>query len=286
MASEPGAQIDFTLRLIQPPLSAGLGQSVIIDNRSSSGFILAEMLLRAPADGYTMLMQASSFWLAPLMQSAPYDMLKDFAPVMIGTNAPLFLYVHPSVPAKSVKELVALAKAKPGELNYGSAGSGATNYLAAELFKSMAGVNIVRIPYKGTAQAAVGLLANQAQAMFGSAAAGFSHVKSGKLRVLAAATAQPSALAPEVPTLAASGVPGFEAGSMSGVYVPIKTPGAVINRLNQEMVRVLAIADVKDKMISAGIEPVGNTPAQALAYIKADLVKWGKVIKDTGMKAE
>jgi tripartite-type tricarboxylate transporter receptor subunit TctC len=286
LASEPGAAIDFTLRLVAPSLTSGFGQPVIVDNRSSGGFIMAEILLRAPPDGYTLLMQAGSFWLAPLLQPAPYDAVRDFAPVTLATNAPLFLYVHPSVPVKTLKEFLALAKAKPGELNYSSAGSGATNYLAAELFKSMAGVNIVRIPYKGTAQAVTGLVGNQAQMMFASATAGLSHVKAGRLKVLGVASAQPSALAPDVPTISSQGVPGYEAASMSGVYAPGKTPAATINRINREFVRVLHSPEAKEKMLGVGIETIGNSPAQAAAYIKADLVKWGKVIKDTGMRAE
>ena len=286
LASEPGAQVDFTLRLITPQLSAALGQTVIVDNRSSGGFVLPEIGMKAAPDGYTLLMQSASFWIATLMQRAPYDPLKNFAPVTIATNAPLFLFTHPSLPARSVKELIALAKAKPGVLNYGSAGSGASNYLAAELFKSMAGVQIMRIPYRGSGQAALGLVANQVQMMFGSAPLGLPQVKTGKLIVLGVANAQPSPLAPEVPTIAAAGVPGYEAASTACIWVPAGTPGAVIARLNREIVRILSEANVKDKLVGAGIETIGSSPKQAYDYVQSDMGKWAKLIKEARLDTD
>lgn len=286
LASDPGAVIDMTARLLIPGLTASLGQSVIIDNRSSSGFVLPELALKSLPDGYTLLIQSGSFWVATLLQTAPYDPLKDFIPVTLATNAPLFLYTHPSMAAKTLKEFIAFAKSRPGELNYGSAGSGATNFLAFELFKTMAGVNIVRVPYKGTGQAANGLLANQVQAMFGSAAAGMPQVKTGRLRVLAVADAQPSALAPDVPTVAAAGVPGYEAASMSAIWVPAHTPRAIVNRLNGDIVQALRNPFVKEKLSASGIEIVATTPEQAAVYVKSDMAKMAKVIRDAGVKAD
>ena len=286
LASEPGAQVDFTLRLITPQLSVALGQTVIVDNRSSGGFVLPEIGMKAAPDGYTLLMQSASFWIATLMQRAPYDPLKNFAPVTIATNAPLFLFTHPSLPAKSVKELIALAKAKPGVLNYSSAGSGASNYLAAELFKSMAGVQIMRIPYRGSGQAALGLVANQVQMMFGSAPLGLPQVKAGKLIVLGVANAQPSPLAPEVPTIAAAGVPGYEAASTACIWVPAGTPGTVIARLNREIVRILSEANVKDKLLGSGIEAIGSSPKQAYDYVQSDMAKWAKLIKEAHLDTD
>ena len=284
LASEPGAQVDLVARQIAPAISASLGQPVIVENRP--GFIAVENAAKATPDGYTLVIYASSVWVSPLLQKIAVDPVRDLAPITLATNAPLFLFSHPSVPAKSVKELVALAKAKPGELNYGSSSAGTANHLAGELFKSMAKVDIVRIPYKGTGPAAVGLMANQVQLMFGSAAAGMPHVKGGRLRVLGVGSAQPSALAPEVPTISASGVPGYEAAAQACMWAPIKTPKVIISRLNQEILRVLNSPDVKEKFLNGGVETVGTTPEQTAAYIKADVAKWSKVIKEAGIKVE
>ena len=284
LASQPGAQVDLSARLIAQGLAPSLGQPVIVDNRT--GIIAIETAAKAPPDGYTLLMYTSAVWVLPLLQKVPFDPIKDLSPVALATNAPLFLFAHPSVPAKTVKDLIVLAKARPGELNYGSAGSGTTNHLAAELFKRMAGVDIVWVPYKGSVPAAVGLVANQVQVMFVSAAVGMPQVKAGRLRVLAVASAQPSALAPDVPTVAASGLPGYEAASMSGIWVPAGTPKALVNRLSQEILRVLNSADVKEKLISSGVDPIGASPEQAAAYIKSDMVKWDKLIKDAGIRRD
>ena len=284
LASEPGAQVDFVARRISQGLTTSLSQPIIVDNRP--GFIAVETAAKAPADGYTLVIYASSVWVSPLLQKVSFDPVRDLSPVTLATNAPLFLFMHPSVPARTVKELIALAKARPGELNYGSSSAGTANHLAAELFKTMASVDIVRIPYKGTGPAAIGLVANQVQMMFGSAASGITQVKAGRLRLLAVGSAQPSAIAPEVPTLAASGVPGYEAAAQSCVWAPARTPAAIVQRLHREIVRVLNEPDVKEKLLSAGLETVGMTPEQTAAYIKSDIVKWTKLIKVAGIKAE
>ena len=283
VASEPGGNVDFVARQIAPRLSTSFGQQIIVENRPS-GIIPVEIVAKAVPDGYTLLIESSTFWVGPLLQKTPYDPAADFILITLPTAAPFFLYVHPSVPAATLRELIALAKARPGVLNYGSAGSGASNHLATELFKSMAGVDIVRVPYKGAGPAGIGLVANQVQLMFGSAPFGMTQVKSGRLRVLAVASAKPSALAPEIPTMVAAGLPGYEATFMSGLWAPARTPGALIQRLNAEVVRALNGTDVKDKLLNAGVEPLGTTPEQSIAIMTADIAKWAKVIKDAGIR--
>lgn len=283
VASEPGGNVDFVARQIAPRLSTSFGQQIIVENRPS-GIIPGEIVAKAVPDGYTLLIESSTFWVGPLLQKTPYDPAADFILITLPTAAPFFLYVHPSVPAATLRELIALAKARPGVLNYGSAGSGASNHLAAELFKSMAGVDIVRVPYKGAGPAGIGLVANQVQLMFGSAPFGMTQVKSGRLRVLAVASAKPSALAPEIPTMVAAGLPGYEATFMSGLWAPARTPGALIHRLNAEVLRALNGTDVKDKLLNAGVEPLGTTPEQSIAIMTADIAKWAKVIKDAGIR--
>ena len=283
VASEPGGNVDFVARQIAPRLSTSFGQQIIVENRPS-GIIPGEIVAKAVPDGYTLLIESSTFWVGPLLQKTPYDPAADFILITLPTAAPFFLYVHPSVPAATLRELIALAKARPGVLNYGSAGSGASNHLATELFKSMAGVDIVRVPYKGAGPAGIGLVANQVQLMFGSAPFGMTQVKSGRLRVLAVASAKPSALAPEIPTMVAAGLPGYEATFMSGLWAPARTPGALIQRLNAEVVRALNGTDVKDKLLNAGVEPLGTTPEQSIAIMTADIAKWAKVIKDAGIR--
>lgn len=283
VTAEPGGNTDLVTRLIAQGLN--LGQPVITHNRPS-GVLAAETVINAPADGYTLLLQSASFWVGPLIQKMPYDAVRDFEPITLTHNAPFFLYVHPSVAAKSVKELVALAKARPGELNYGSSTAGSSNHLAAELFNYMAGINVVRVPYKGAGPAGVGLMANQVQMMFGSAPFGLSNVKAGRLRVLAVADDKPSALAPDVPTISASGVPGYEAGGMAGVFAPAKTPKQLINRINREIVRVINQPDIRDKFLSLGLEAAGSSPEQAASYIKSDIAKWNKLVKDAGIRGE
>ncbi len=282
LASEPGAQVDLAARLIAQGLTPILGQQVIVDNRP--GIVSVETAARATPDAYTLLFYTSAVWVLPLLQKVSFDPIRDFSPVTIATNAPLFLFVHPAVPAKSARELIALAKAKPGELNYGSAPSGTTNHLAAELFKSMAGVDIVSVRYKGTAPAALGVVTNQVQMMFASGPVGMPQVKSGRLRVLGVASAQPSALAPEVPTIAATGLPGYEAASLGCIWVPAGTPAALISRLSREIVRLLGKPEAQERFLAAGIEKIGSTPQEAAAYIKSDMAKWDKLIRDAGIR--
>ncbi len=285
LAPEPGGGNEVAGRIIAQALVDGLGQQVVIENRGgAAGAIAGEIVAKAQPDGYTVLYYGSSIWLLPLLRrGVPFDPVRDFAPVSLATRAPFFLFVHPSLPAKNVRELVALAKAQPGKLNYGSAGSGSATHLSAELFKLVAGVNIERVPYKGSGLAATALAAGEIQMLFGSASLGLANAKSGRVRVLGVGAAQPSPLAPDVPTMAAAGLPGYEAASLSGMFAPAKTPAHLIRRLNQEIVRAMARPDVKERFLNAAIEAIGSTPEEFGAVVKADMAKWGRVIQAAGI---
>ena len=278
-----GGGADFTARLIGPGMSSALGQPVIVDNRSS-GFVPMEAVAKAPSDGYTLLINGGSTWINPLLQKTPYDPVSDFAPVTVVTREVLVLAVHPSMPVKSVKELVALAKAKPGELNYASGSIGGPPHLGVELLKSMAGVNIVNVPYKGSAAGITALISGEVQLTIYDAGLLMPHVKAGKLRAVAVTSAEPSALTPGIRTIAGSGLPGYELVGRTGVWAPAKTSVAIVSRLNQEIVRVLAVQEVKDKFLTAGAETVGGTPEQFAATIKTEMDKWRKVIREAGIK--
>ena len=251
-------------------LTAGLGQQAIVDNRGS-GVIPGEIVARARPDGYTLLSFAGTFWLQPLLRkSVPYDPVRDFAPITTTVSLPTLLVVHPSVAATSVKDLIALARVKPGELNCGSGAVGSPNHLAAALFKSMTGVNMVTINFRGTGPAVLGLLSGQVQLMFSNGVAVMPHVTAGKLRALGVASLKPSPLVPGVPTIAESGVPGYESSIMSGFWAPAGTPHAVVERLNRETVRFLNTAEVRERLFRLGAEPAGSTPAELGAFVKAD----------------
>jgi tripartite-type tricarboxylate transporter receptor subunit TctC len=274
---------DFASRLIAQGISGPLGQPVIIDNH---GNFAAEVVAKALPDGHTLLLDSTSVWIGPLLQETPYDAVRDFAPITAAVILPNVLVVSPSLPVNSVNELIALAKSRPGELNYSAGSIGGSAHLSGELFKAMAGVNMVAIPYKGGAPAITAVIAGEAQVNFPTTIAAAPHMKSGRLRVLAVTSAQPSALAPGVPTVAASGLPGYEAVSIYGMFAPARTPASVINRLNQEVVRVLNIAEVKERFFNAGEETIGSSPEQLAATVRSDIAKWGKVIKDAGIRAD
>jgi tripartite-type tricarboxylate transporter receptor subunit TctC len=225
-------------------------------------------------------------WTLPFMQNVPYDAAREFSPVSLATAQPNILVVHPSVPAKSVKELVALARAKPGELNYARGPAGIPIHLAAELLKSMAGINIVPVPYKGSAAALSAAVAGEVNLMFPTATQMIAYRQSDKLRALAVTSAQPSALAPGLPTIASTGFPGYEVMSLFFFLAPAGTPAAVINRLNQELVQVLSRADIRERLFNAGIEALPSTPAQVTAAMKSETATMGKLIKDIGIRAD
>ena len=283
VTSEVGGGNDIQARMIARGLTGALGQQVIVENRPS-GVIPGEIVSRASPNGYTLLLYNNTLWTGPLIQKTPYDMARDFAPITTATISPNVLVVNPASPANSVAELVALAKSKPGGLNYASSGTGATNHLAAELFKTMAGIDIVRIGYKGAGPGLNDLIANQIQVMFPTAGAAAPHVKVGRVRALAVTSAERSSLAPQLPTIAASGLPGYESLAIYGIFVPAGTPRALVNRLNGEIVKVLGSADVKEKFFSMGMEAVGGTPEQLTARVRADSVRMGKVIRDAGIR--
>ncbi len=284
---EPGGAADFVARLVGQGLSLSFGQQVIVENQgSASGTIAAQMVAKAQPNGYTLLIYGSTVWTVPLMQDTPYDPVKDLAPITFAARSPNVLVVHPSLPVNSVPELVTAAKAAPGKLNYATGGTGSTPHLAAELLKSMAGINIVRINYKGSTPALNGLLSAEVHLMFAIAAAAMPHVKPGRLRALAVTSAQPSPLVPGLPTVAASGLPGYESGTTIGVFAPAGTPAALINLMNQEMARVLEKPDTKEKCFNVGMETVGSSPEVFAALVKSDIAKWGKVIRDAGIRAE
>jgi len=285
VTSQPGGGTDFAARIIAQGLLEPLGQT-IVENRPN-GTITIETVTKAAPDGHTLLLLGSSVWLLQFMQErVSWDPVRDLIPITMAMRAPNVLVVHPSLPVKTVQELVALAKKRPGALNYGTAGAAASNLLAAELFKSMAGVNLVRIPYKGTGPALNDLLGGQTQVMFPTPSSVMSHIKVGRLRALASTTAEPSALLPGLPTVAQSGLPGYEFVTPFGVFAPAKTPAAVITRLNQEIVRVLHQPQVKEKFFVVGVEVVGSTPEHMASAIKSEMARMGKVIREAGIRSE
>lgn len=285
VTAEVGGGSDFTARLIAQGLTGALGQQVIVENRPS-GFIPGEIVAKAAPDGHTLLLFNTILWAAPLIQKSPYDPARDFAPVSLIGRTPSILVVHPSLPVKSVADLVALAKAKPGQLNYGSTGTGAANHLAAEMFKVMAGVDVVRVNYKGGGMALNALVGGEVQMMFTTPITAAPHVKSGKLRVLAVTAAAPSALVPGTPTMAAAGLPGYESIATYGVFAPARTPRAVVERLAAEIARVLGRPEVKERFFNTGLETVGGPPGDLAAAMRADVARLTKVIREAGIRAE
>lgn len=284
VTSEAGGGNDIQARLIAQGLAAALGQQVVVENRPS-GVVPGEVVSKALPNGYTLLLYNNALWTGPLMQKTPYDVVRDFMPVTAVAKAPNVLVVNPALPVKSVAELIALARARPGEFNYGSSGAGASNHLAAELFRIMGGVDIVRINYKGAGPALTALLAGELQLMFPTAGAVAPHMKAGRVKVLAVTSAEPSVLFSGVPTVAAT-LPGFESLSIYGVFAPAATPRAIVNRLNREIVRFLARADVGAKFAGAGMETAGGTPEQLGATVKSEIARMGKVIRDAGIRIE
>lgn len=284
VTTETGSGNDLVARLISPWVGASFGHQVIVDNR---GIFAGEIVAKALPDGYTLLSYGSPLWLAPFMRErVPYDPVKDFTPITLAASSPNILVVHPAVAVNSVRELIALAKARPGELNYSSSSTGATPHLAAELFKVMAGVNIVRVPYKGSGQALTALLGGEVQLMFPNSGAVAPQLKTGRLKALAVSTSAPTALAPGLPTMSASGLPGYESVSPFGIFAPAGTPAPLIGRLNREMVAALKRTDVTERLFNAGVEVVASSPGELAATIKSEMAKWGKVIRDAGIREE
>lgn len=282
----PGGGTDATARAIAPKLSASLGQQIIVDNRpGATGNIATDIVAKSSPDGYTILMGTiAALAINPsLYDKLPFDPIKDLAPVTRAVDSTNVLVVHPSVPAKSVKDLVALAKSKP--LNAGSSGVGGAGHLALELFNLQTGTKITHVPYKGGGPAMIDLLGGNINLIFATAASAVGHIKSGKIRALAVTTAKRAPLVPDLPTIAETGLKGFEANNWYGIVVPAKTPRAIINRLNKDVAAALTSPDVKDLLFKQGLDAAPDTPEEFGAYIKSELAKWAKVIKAAGLKA-
>lgn len=284
----PGGGVDFVARTIAQKLPEFIGQQVIVENRPGGGTnIGSELVARAAPDGYTLLLGGVPNTVnVSLFKKLAYDVIRDFAPVVQTTTAPNILAVHPSVPAKSVKELIALAKSRPGELTFASAGIGSSNHLSGEMFRITAHIDIVHVPYKGGGAAVVDLIAGQVSMYFGTTPSTVPHVRTGKLRGLAVTTAKRSQATPDVPTIAEAGLPTFEQSAWHGLFAPAGTPQAVITRLNSDVVRVLRSPDVAGRLAAQGVDVIGNTPAEFAVFIKQDIEKYAKLVKTAGIKIE
>jgi tripartite-type tricarboxylate transporter receptor subunit TctC len=286
VTAEAGGGSDFVTRIIAQGLSVHWGKPVVVDNRGG-GVIAGDIVAKAPADGYTLLYYGSTLWLLPLVRkSVPYDPARDFTPVIQGVSTPSVLAVHPSLPANSVKELIALAKSAPGKLNYASAAIGTATHVSAELFKYMAGVNIVRVPYKGTGTALNDLLGGQVQMMFAVAASVGLHVRSGKLRGLAVTSPKPSPAFPDLPTVAAAGVPGYQAVQFSGLFAPAKTPRDLVQLINRESARVLQATEARERLANTGAEVAAGSPEEFARNVQRDIATIGKVFRAAGIREE
>lgn len=285
----PGGSTDIVARLLAQKLAEALGQQVLVDNRpGAGGSIGADLVAKSPPDGYTMVTAVTGIMAINqfLYRKLPFDPEKDFAPVTQVGSLPLILVVHPSIPAKNVKELIAIAKAKPGQLNYGSSGVGTATHMTTELFKTMAGVDIVHIPYKGSGQVMGDIVGGQLALIFDQIVSSLPHVQAGKLRMLAITSSKRFQSLPDVPTVAESSVPGYESISWAGVAVPAGTPKEIVARLHAEIVKVLAMPDIRERFVRDGIEPIGSTPEQFAEHIRRERIKWAKVVKDSGARAE
>ncbi|HZZ93869.1 MAG TPA: tripartite tricarboxylate transporter substrate binding protein [Usitatibacter sp.] len=285
----PGGPLDTVARLTAQKVSAGLGQPIVVDNKpGAGGNIGAESVARAAPDGYTLLLGAvATHAINPtLYPGIPYDAQRDFEPVTQLASTPNVLIVHPSLPVKNVREFIAYAKAHPGTLNFGSGSTGSAGHLAGELFKRLAGVDMTHVPYKGAAPAMQDLIAGQVQVMFDNLASALAQIQAGKVRALAVTTARRTPLAPDLPTIAESGLPGFDINTWFGLFVPAHTPRPVVDRLHDEFVKALKAPDVREKMLALGAEPVGNTPEQFRAYVRAEADKYARVVKASGARVD
>lgn len=285
----PGGSTDLLARFLAQQLAAPLGQTVVVDNRAGAGGVLgAEIAARATADGYTIVLgSAGPLTINPnVRDKIPYDTLRDFEPITLATVSPFTLVVHPGSPAKNVKELIALARAKPGELNFGSAGNGSVGHFSTEQFMALTGTKLVHVPYKGAGPAVIDLLGGRLNLMFENLPTIQPHVRSGKLRMLAVGTKQRSALAPEYPTIAEEGVPGYDSATVFGVLAPAKTPSAVITKLNRELVQILKSADGKSALATRGLEAVGSSAQEYRAQIKDEYTRYGRIAKAVGIRLD
>ena len=280
-----GGGNDWLSRLIAQGITGPLGQPVIVENRGG-GVIPGEVVARAPADGYTLLVMSGGLWIGQLLRKTPYDVLRDFVPITLADRAPNIVVVHPSVPVQSIRELIALAKARPGMLNYSSAGTASSSHLSGELFCALTGVRMVNIQYKNNSQETVDLMAGNVQLAFATASVVIPQVKAGKLRALAVTSAQPSALAPDLPTVASAGVSGYESESLHAVFAPAGTADAIVRRLNGEIVKLLKAPGMREQFVAAGVEAVGTSPEELAALVRSEIARWSAVIRQAGIHAE
>lgn len=288
-AFPPGGFVDLTARVLAAPLAAALGQQVVVDNRGGAGGIVGtELAARAAPDGYTLIVGSAGTHGVnqSLYRKLPYHVLRDFQPIVRLADAPSILAVHPSLPVRSVKELIALARARPGEIMYASAGSGTSTHLAAALFEHLAHVKLVHVPYKGGGPAIVDVLAGQVPVTFGTAASVSPHTKSGRLRGLAVTGGKRSAVLPDLPTIAESGLPGYEMLNWLGLFAPAGTPRAVVEKLNAESVRIMRSPEARGRLNAQGAEPSPLPTEEFTAFVKSEVEKWAKVVAATGMTAD
>ncbi len=286
--SSPGGGTDILARIVAQKLSENLGHQFVVENRPGAGQIIGiESVARSAPDGYTLLMAASAIVINEVMyRKPPYDTLRDFTPVTLGASLPNILVVHPALPVKSVRELIALAKTRPGQLNYSSAGNGTSPHMSMELFRTMAGITITHIPYKGSGPATTDLLAGQVQLSMPNVLTALPHIKAAKLRALGVTSGKRAAGLPDIPTIAESGAPGYEAIQWYGLLAPAGTPRDIVNKLQAETAKVLLLPEMKERLSADGADPVGSRPDEFAAYIRAELVKWDKVVKNAGIKLE
>jgi tripartite-type tricarboxylate transporter receptor subunit TctC len=288
VTAPPGGSDDFMGRLLAQRLSETLNRRFVVENRPGGGALIGrEYVARAPADGYTLLMAGSAMAALPALRpNIKLDLLRDFQPISLFATYPLLLVVHPSVPAKTAKELIALAKAQPGKLNFGSSGTGQGPHLAGELFKSIAKVDIVHVPYQGSGPAYVGIMSGQVDMNFGVIAAALQQVKSGKVRAIGVTSAKRTSAAPHIPSIAETGLPGYDFPSWMGVYGPAGMPREVVALLNTEIQKMIGTADVQKLMLDSGLEPASSTPQQLEQMLGANIQKLGKIVRDAGIKIE
>jgi tripartite-type tricarboxylate transporter receptor subunit TctC len=287
IATAAGSAPDAIIRAMAQKMNEAWKQPVIVENRATAGGITAvTTVTKSPPDGHTLLVHTAAFTIAPAMYKLPYDTFRDLLPVSIIAYVPNMLVAHPTLPVKNVKELIALAKARAGDLNYASSGSGTPAHLAGELFKSMAGINIVHVPYKGSPPALTSVLSGETSMLFSPVTIAIPHTKSGKLRALGVTTAKRSKLVPELPTIGESGLPGYEVTQWYGMQAPTGTPKDVIAKINGEVGKILAMPDIIEKLVLFGAEPAPSTPEFMTAYVKSEVEKWAKVVKASGAKAD
>jgi len=285
IALAPGGGVDTSGRLLGQKFTDAWGQQAVAENRPGAGGTIAtELVARAAPDGYTLLMQSMSHAITPALYKLSYDTIKDFAPISLFVQSPSVLAVHPSLPVKSVKELIAFAKPRPDEILFSSSGSGSGQHLAMELLNRMAGLQLVHIPYKGTAPSILDLVAGRVSITSASAISTMPHVRAGKLRALAVSSAKRSPSVPELPTVAEAGVPGFAVDQWYGLFAPAGTPKEIVAKLYGEIAKAVTQADTKERLLAMGLDPVGMPPNEFTEYLKTETVKWGKLVRDAGIR--